>query len=174
MPLKNQVEEIYMHCSASPWGDAMVFDNWHKQRGWTGIGYHFVILNGRPKADVRYWAFLDGQIQPGRHLNDDAIFSDAEMGAHVAGRNSKSIGFCLVGNREFTEKQLVSAKVISLALLKHFNLPVSALKGHYEDINSGKTCPNIEMNAFRDFVSDKIDMYALYAAIDKYIEEFVI
>jgi len=166
MPSSRRVKEVYIHCSATPWGDVMIFDEWHRlRRGWSAIGYHFVVLNGRPKADVRYWSFLDGQVQPGRHLDDDPVYERDEVGAHVAGRNSISIGFCLVGLDEFTPKQLVTAKTLSLTLLAHFGLGFNALKGHYEDPNTEKTCPNIPCSAFRDYIGDKISLNVLQKCI---------
>jgi len=166
MPNLHKVKEVYMHCSATPWGDVMTFDEWHRlKRGWSSIGYHFVILNGRPKADVHYWDFLDGQIEPGRPLDDDPIYEDNEIGAHVAGRNSTSIGFCVVGRDTFTDKQLIAAKYLSLRLLSHFGLTVDNLKGHYEDLHTEKTCPNIPCSAFRDYVTDTISLPVLQQCI---------
>lgn len=48
----------------------------HIQRGFNKIGYHYVILR-------------DGTVQKGRQ--------DSEVGAHVAGKNTGSLGICLVG-----------------------------------------------------------------------------
>lgn len=73
------LREIIVHCSATPEGKhftAADIDRWHRQRGWSGIGYHFVVL-------------LDGTIQKGRPLN--------RIGAHVRGRNSGTIGVCYIG-----------------------------------------------------------------------------
>ena len=143
----------------------MIFDEWHKKRGWSGVGYHYIILNGRPFADVDYWEFLDGQIEPGRHLDDDPIFEDDEIGAHVAGRNRSSIGICLVGKKAFTDAQLEVAKVLLLKLIRHFDLQVDDILGHYEDPNTSKTCPNIPLSAFRDFLKDNISLTELQACI---------
>ena len=41
-----QITEIIVHCSATREGqdiDAATIDEWHKARGWSGIGYHYVI-----------------------------------------------------------------------------------------------------------------------------------
>ena len=41
------IKELIVHCTATPEGkyfDAADIDRWHKQRGWSGNGYHFVIL----------------------------------------------------------------------------------------------------------------------------------
>ena len=48
--------KIIIHCSATPRGvdySAADIDKWHKQRGFRGIGYHYVIK-------------LDGTIEKGR------------------------------------------------------------------------------------------------------------
>jgi hypothetical protein len=159
------VKKIFLHCSASPWGNALVFEKWHLARGWSGIGYHFVVLNGRSFEDVEYWPFLDGAVQPGRALDDDPIFEANEVGAHVAGRNLESIGICMVGKKEFTRNQLQATKELILYLVKHFNLRISDVLGHYEDPNTWKTCPNVPVSAFRDYISDNITVDVLQSAI---------
>jgi hypothetical protein len=163
--MAHKLKNIFLHCSASPWGEILTFDEWHKKRGWSGVGYHYIVLNGRPFPDVSYWEFLDGQIEPGRHLDDDPIFEDDEIGAHVAGRNSSSLGICLVGNTEFTDKQLEVVKLLLFKLTRHFNLDVDDILGHYEDPNTHKTCPNIPLSGFRDFLKDKISLEILQKCI---------
>lgn len=49
---------------------------WHKQRGFTTIGYHYVV-------------YLDGSVHEGRSVD--------VSGAHCTGHNSHSIGVCYVG-----------------------------------------------------------------------------
>ena len=39
-----KLTNIIIHCSDSDFGDAQTIDLWHKQRGWKGIGYHYVIV----------------------------------------------------------------------------------------------------------------------------------
>ena len=51
-------------------------DRWHKQKGWKGIGYHYVIL-------------LDGTVEQGRELE--------AVGAHCSGHNAHSVGICYIG-----------------------------------------------------------------------------
>ena len=110
--MNHKLKNIFVHCSATPWGDVLTFDEWHRKRGWSGVGYHFVILNGHPHPNVDFWPFLDGVIQPGRPLDADPIFENYEIGAHVAGRNHDSIGICLVGKNVFTPAQLQSLKTL--------------------------------------------------------------
>ena len=46
-----EIDKIIVHCSATPEGrdvSAATIDDWHKQRGWSGIGYHYVVgLDGK-------------------------------------------------------------------------------------------------------------------------------
>ena len=158
--------EIWIHCAATPWGDALIFDSWHKARGWKGIGYHFVVLNGRPSSGVGRWDFLDGVIQPGRPLDDDPIFEPHEVGAHVSGRNSRAIGSCLVGDQEFTDRQLIVVKDLILDLGVHFGIKVpGAVFGHYEDPATLKTCPNVPMDPFRSFLRGALNLQGLQEEI---------
>jgi hypothetical protein len=168
MTMTYKLKNLFLHCSDSAFGEVLIIDSWHKQRGWKRIGYHYVILNGRPYKDVRYIDFLDGQIQPGHALNDDPLFQDFEVGTHVAGRNSSSIGICLIGTHEFTDPQLISAKRLCLTLMKKFQLQIKDVLGHYEDPGANKTCPNIPMDSFRQFLSDTIPLCELQMQIQKH------
>ena len=73
------INYIVIHCSASPQGrgdTAETIHQWHQEREWTGIGYHFVILE-------------DGTVEAGRPEYWD--------GAHARGYNDRSLGICLIG-----------------------------------------------------------------------------
>jgi len=73
------INEIIAHCAATPEGkDYTVADirAWHKQRGWSDIGYHYVV-------------YRDGRVMLGRPVG--------QVGAHVSGRNTGTIGVCYVG-----------------------------------------------------------------------------
>jgi len=104
---------------------AKEIDEWHKQRGWKGIGYHYVIRRS-------------GLIEPGRPEN--------EKGAHVAGFNAHSIGICWVGgksdnnkpvdNRTESQKQMLTNLIYKLKL----KYPNAKIAGHYQ-FNNNKACP---------------------------------
>ena len=67
------IKEIIVHCSATPEGkDFTVLDikKWHLERGFSDIGYHYVI-------------YRDGSINKGR--------DESKIGAHCTGHNSYSI-----------------------------------------------------------------------------------
>lgn len=144
MPRK--VDLIVIHCSDSAWGDANVIDEWHKERGWNGIGYHFVILNGHRTAGSEYDIADDGLLELGRPLD--------MIGAHVSGKNAHSIGICLIGIKDFTQLQLQRMKSL-VGNLKD-NYGNIAVVGHYELLPKNsldkKTCPNIDMNFLRQCI----------------------
>jgi len=74
-----KINKIIIHCSATKEGNnvtAATIGQWHKDRGWRGIGYHYVVA-------------LDGTIEYGRSIY--------ETGAHVKNHNEGSIGICYIG-----------------------------------------------------------------------------
>jgi N-acetyl-anhydromuramyl-L-alanine amidase AmpD len=75
---RNRTSLIVLHHSASPDVGAAEIHSWHLQKGWAGIGYHFVIR-------------ANGSIERGRPLET--------IGAHAGPRvNGYSIGICLAGD----------------------------------------------------------------------------
>lgn len=74
-----KIDSIIVHCSATKAGQdfsAADIDCWHRERGFNGIGYHYVIR-------------LNGTIEKGRNV--------ARSGAHCKGWNERSIGICYIG-----------------------------------------------------------------------------
>ncbi len=73
------INHIVVHATATKEGEnftALDIHRWHLQKGWSGIGYHYVIL-------------LDGTIVPGR--------PEYWQGAHVKDHNENSLGVVYVG-----------------------------------------------------------------------------
>lgn len=157
----NKIEKIVLHCSDSTWGDALIIDQWHKQRGWKMIGYHNVITNGKPHSGV-YWSFLNGAIQTGRPLDNDPYLEQNEKGAHVKLYNSTSIGICLIGKDRFTQRQYQNANRIIVQYLNAFGLSVDDVLGHYE-LDEKKTCPNFSMDKFREDLRYYINVRNCYS-----------
>ncbi len=131
MELKN-VQKIIVHCSATREGDdsvnADVIDKWHKNKGWKGIGYHFVVL-------------LDGTIETGRKIN--------QCGAHTRGYNCKSWGVCYIGGvekdgktpkdtRTKEQKEALEYLLYFLKLLQ----PNATIHSHRDFAN--KACPSFD------------------------------
>lgn len=74
-----KIDSIIIHCSATKAGQdftAADIDRWHRERGFNGIGYHYVIR-------------LDGKLEKGRDVS--------LTGAHCKGWNERSIGICYIG-----------------------------------------------------------------------------
>lgn len=117
-----------MHCSATPEGrDYKVadIDRWHKQRGWKGIGYHYVI-------------YRDGSIHTGRKIE--------EIGAHCTGQNADSIGICYIGGvatdgKTPKDTRTPAQKAALRGLINELKakFPGITVHGHREFAN--KACP---------------------------------
>jgi hypothetical protein len=116
---------IVIHHSATPAGNAAIFDQWHRDgNGWDGVGYDFVIGNGTDSSD--------GQVE--------ATFRWIEQraGAHTGGTpdnwaNEQAIGICLVG--DFNQAQPTAAQMRSLLRLvrflqAHYPIPDGRIYGH--------------------------------------------
>lgn len=129
------IEYIVIHCSATPpTMDIGVdeIDKWHRDRGWSKIGYHIVIR--------REPGELGGLIEYG-----DRTLSD--IGAHVKGYNSKSLGICMIGGvdnsnkpeNNFTEDQFEALRKTINFLISIF--PNAKIVGHRDFPNVHKSCP---------------------------------
>ncbi len=154
----NRAEAIVLHTSASSYGDAAIIDAWHRSppRGWKGIGYHFVVLNGYRNFlnyPGQYDRGCDGLIETGRPLDDDVWIERNEVGAHALGLNAVSVGVCLIGKYGlYTFQQFRAVLGLLSGLVDQFHLDVDQVVGHYEVASGrrqGKTCPDIEMESFR-------------------------
>ena len=122
-----KITEIIVHCSATPEGQnftAEDIDRWHKQKGWQGIGYHYVI-------------YLDGSIHKGR---DESV-----IGAHCSGQNANSIGICYIGgvdknnNPKDTRTKAQRQALIELLKSLKAKYPKATIYGHRDFAN--KACP---------------------------------
>lgn len=141
-------KRIIIHCSDSSWGSVPEIRDWHiNGNGWSDIGYQYVIDNGKINANY-YLDCMNGSIEIGRAIDGDMIAESSEKGAHAYGYNSDSIGVCLVGKDNFTPNQM--GKLIDLVsdLMIKFKIESENVLGHYE-LDPKKTCPNIDMDAFR-------------------------
>ena len=140
-----KIKKIVVHCSASPDGMDIGADeirklhasskdtdiDWFgtplKGRGWSDIGYHWVIRR-------------NGKCEQGR--------PESKMGAHVKGHNRDSIGIVWIGTKYITEAQKKTLDRVIRGALKAYDLSVEDVYGHYE-LFSGKTCPNLDMAELR-------------------------
>lgn len=115
---------VIVHCSDSPFGNAALITTWHvlpppQGRGWSNIGYHYVILNGR-LSSKRMHHFYDGYVETGRPLDDDANITSDEFGAHAVGWNN-AVGICLIGlSAQFTNAQLMTLSKLVKRIREQF------------------------------------------------------
>ena len=93
-PRKSTEYLVIHHGASSKTETAESYHRMHQNRGWYGIGYHYIIE----------W---DGTIKRGRPEN--------VIGAHSVPVNSNSIGICLVG--DFTKHEPSKAQLNSLVWL---------------------------------------------------------
>jgi len=145
-----KAEYLFFHCSDYPYGNIEQIRAWHKARGWKDIGYNGLIYNGRVHSD-NYDESKDGLFVEARSMDFSEYVESEEIGAQVLGYNNKSLGVCLIGKDKFTIKQFQTAGSIAAIFIK-IN-PEIKIMGHYESPTAGgKTCPNFDMNIFRDYV----------------------
>lgn len=122
------INEIIIHCTATPYGrdvSATEIDAWHRERGFAGIGYHFVVR-------------LDGTLQVGRPLD--------KAGAHCKGHNAHSIGIAYVGGLDVngkpadtrTEEQKIVLQSL-VCFLCSMHPSIKQIRGHRD--YSNKECP---------------------------------
>ena len=127
--LPEDIKYIVVHCSATKANmdiGLAEIDEWHRARGWSGIGYHGVIRR-------------NGTLESGRPLD--------VPGAHAKGHNHESIGVCLVGGLDsngrpennFTEAQFETLRLIIGGFRKHF--PAAEVLGHRDLPHVAKDCP---------------------------------
>jgi len=140
---------IVVHCTDSSWGTVEAVDQWHKERGWSGIGYHALVYNGRT-APRECNPDLDGAIFPGR--------PEEEIGAHAYGYNKYSLGICYVGgpSSPCTDAQWGSLIAKVAEWCAQYGVPWQSVRGHAE-LDPAKSCPCLDMDAFRSAVRDALE-----------------
>ncbi len=124
-----KINRIIIHCSATPEGKdytVQQIDQWHSQRGFRCIGYHFVI-------------YRDGSVHEGRPIE--------QVGAHCKGYNANSIGICYIGGcaadgktPKDTRTEAQRAALIRLVADLKARYPRATVHGHNEFAN--KACPS--------------------------------
>ena len=129
--MARRIDKIIVHCSATPEGKDYSIDTirkWHLQRGFSDIGYHYII-------------YRDGSIHTGR---DESV-----IGAHCKGHNSNSIGVCYIGGVAADGKTPKDTRTNEqrqslLKLLKELKVkyPKASIHGHRDFAN--KACPSFD------------------------------
>lgn len=130
------ITEIIVHCAATrpEWLERFPLPKkiaeirrWHLERGWSDIGYHYLIDR-------------DGKVGDGRPVE--------KVGAHVKGHNTGTIGVCLIGGHgaakddefsdHFTQAQDKALRKLITKLRREYP-SIRYVSGHNQYANKG--CP---------------------------------
>lgn len=132
-----RVDWLVIHCAATPADlDVGVVEirRWHMQKGYSDVGYHYVIRR-------------DGTVEKGR--------TDTTPGAHAKGYNVYSLGICLVGGlkkgttkaeNNFTDAQFAALWDLLRGLMGRY--PEAEVLGHRDLPGVNKACPSFEVRAW--------------------------
>lgn len=129
-----RVTEIIVHCTATPEGRDYTVDDiraWHKARGWSDVGYHYIVHR-------------NGHIAVGRPVG--------QVGAHCEGRNTGTIGVSYIGGlaadgkaaKDTRTREQRGALLWLIAELAAM-YPVRRISGHNE--YAAKACPSFDVRA---------------------------
>jgi N-acetyl-anhydromuramyl-L-alanine amidase AmpD len=130
------IKRIIIHCSAtSPDADigADEIRQWHKDKGWSDIGYHGVIRR-------------NGALENGRPIE--------KKGAHAKGYNDDSLGYCLAGGIDkdgnpdcnYTRAQWMTLDRLVETL--EYEFPDAEFEGHRDLPGVTKACPCFDVKSW--------------------------
>lgn len=133
------ISEIIIHCTATAEGKDFTVDDiraWHKARGWSDVGYHYIV-------------YRDGTVHEGRPIG--------QVGSHVAGHNTGTIGISYVGGVTADGKAPKDTRTASqrasllwlVAELRRKHKDIRAVTGHNQ--YAAKACPSFDVR--RDALS---------------------
>ena len=133
-----EVHEVVVHHSVSATTTtAEQIRAWHKARGFSEPGYHWLLREKSPGV----WEIVD--------LRDEAL-----QGAHARGHNPHSLGICVAG--DYTRGPLSQGardRLLGLLiwLCRQLALGPDQVRGHKETQRPGYTeCPGFSMIPIRD------------------------
>ena len=118
---EREIDRVFIHCSASgnkKHDDVSVIRKWHKERGWSDVGYHYFIT-------------FDGTLQEGRDIE--------RTPAAQRGHNTGTIAICLHGldYDDFTEDQFDTLRKLCGDI--YIDIEDVTFHGHCEV--AAKDCP---------------------------------
>ena len=128
---KRKITEIIVHCTATPEGREVSISEirqWHKQRGFSDVGYHYVV-------------HLHGDVENGRDVDI--------VGAHCTGHNAHSIGVCYVGGvakdgNTPKDTRTLQQKAALLKLLTELRKTYPGVKIYGHRDFARKACPSFD------------------------------
>ena len=121
------INSIIIHCTGNKSTSKITLQDIrqdHRSRGWSDIGYHYVI-------------FTDGRIERGRPIS--------QPGAHCKGRNAHSIGIAYVGgigdNGEYIDTRTPDQKMALLKLITNLTVMYRCKTFGHNHFDNQKHCP---------------------------------
>ena len=160
----NKIDSIIIHCSATKAGQdlrAKDIDRMHRQRGFTQIGYNFVVD-------------LDGTVENGRPLSIDGAHCNTKGYSGVS-YNKHSIGICNIGGLDVngrptdtrTEAQKNALRDLVAKLCKEYDIievlghrdtsPDLDGSGEVEPAEYIKACPCFDVRSeFSNFLRNTV------------------
>jgi N-acetyl-anhydromuramyl-L-alanine amidase AmpD len=142
---RSETDQVVIHHTGNPTDDdlsVVEINASHQARGWSCIGYHYVIRK-------------DGTVEVGRpHWT---------VGAHAYGHNSHTIGVHVCGNFEIgepTSEQIESLAMLLANLCTDYGLPIDrdSIVGHRELMSTA--CPGENLYEMTDTIVGKAAFYA--------------
>jgi len=132
-----EITEIIVHCSDTPAGRHTTVEEirqWHLDRGWSDIGYHYVI-------------YLDGTVHEGRPVE--------RIGSHCKGHNKNSIGICYIGGGKGIDTRTEEQKEAMVDMLEYLKTtyPKARIYGHRDF--STKSCPSFDATKEYENISNQ-------------------
>lgn len=123
-----------------------IVDQWHRAKGWSGIGYHKVILPG-------------GEVKQGR--------PDAVVGAHAFGANAASLGILVAGDfskQAPPEAQQAALVQVLATLAKRHGIMPDRIIGHRDVAKlfpggAASACPGDALYALLPEVREQVEAY---------------
>ena len=150
----NNHSTITVHASATKPSMDIGFeeiDQWHKNRGWNGCGYHLIIRRNGAYEMGRDWGI---------------------QGAHVKGHNAMqsglyNFGIVMIGGvteedhtvpeDNFTRKQY-QALTYALKEIMEYNPNIKEFKGHNEWPGVTKACPCFDIKEYRRWFNNAMQL----------------
>lgn len=121
-----EITEIIVHCSDTPAGRHVTVEDirqWHLDRGWSDIGYHYVI-------------YLDGTVHEGRPIE--------KRGSHCLNHNKNSIGICYIGGGKGIDTRTEAQKESMVDMLVYLKTTYHKARIYGHRDFSTKDCPSFD------------------------------
>jgi len=126
------IRELIVHCAATAEGKDYTIDDiraWHKLRGFSDVGYHYVI-------------YRDGRVMVGRPIG--------QVGAHVEGHNTGTVGISYIGGvtadgKTPKDTRTAAQRASMLWLVQQLckKYPITNVTGHNQ--YAAKACPSFDV-----------------------------